>query len=177
MGTACEGEAVTPVALSSRATCVKINDPWLCDCRNRITTTSTASLKLISSAPPNTPRSMRSTGSVGPGRQELRRCRRVRRDSRHVRPHRHPRRSGDWRRHQGRSPRHLHRRTAGAVAIRAQPKFDIALDPIDGTTNFAKGLPNSISLHRAPRHPRKASRPCGMCPVFTARSSRMDPPW
>ncbi|PAW76540.1 MAG: fructose-bisphosphatase class II [Verrucomicrobia bacterium Tous-C9LFEB] len=26
------------------------------------------------------------------------------------------------------------------------PKFDIALDPIDGTTNIAKGLPNSISV-------------------------------
>lgn len=26
------------------------------------------------------------------------------------------------------------------------PKFDIALDPIDGTTNCAKGLPNSISV-------------------------------
>lgn len=26
------------------------------------------------------------------------------------------------------------------------PRFDIALDPIDGTTNIAKGLPNSISV-------------------------------
>lgn len=26
------------------------------------------------------------------------------------------------------------------------PKFDIALDPIDGTTNISKGLPNSISV-------------------------------
>src|SRR5581483_698432 len=26
------------------------------------------------------------------------------------------------------------------------PRFDIALDPIDGTTNLAKGLPNSISV-------------------------------
>ncbi|HSI83843.1 MAG TPA: class II fructose-bisphosphatase [Candidatus Methylacidiphilales bacterium] len=26
------------------------------------------------------------------------------------------------------------------------PKFDIALDPVDGTTNLAKGLPNSISV-------------------------------
>ena len=25
------------------------------------------------------------------------------------------------------------------------PRFDIALDPIDGTTNFSKGMPNSIS--------------------------------
>src|SRR5213593_1151126 len=26
------------------------------------------------------------------------------------------------------------------------PRFDIALDPIDGTTNLANGLPNSISV-------------------------------
>src|ERR1700744_4135345 len=26
------------------------------------------------------------------------------------------------------------------------PKFDIALDPVDGTTNLSKGLPNSISV-------------------------------
>jgi len=26
------------------------------------------------------------------------------------------------------------------------PRFDIALDPIDGTTNLAKGMPNSISV-------------------------------
>jgi fructose-1,6-bisphosphatase II len=29
------------------------------------------------------------------------------------------------------------------------PRFDIALDPIDGTTNIAKGLPNSISVMSA----------------------------
>src|SRR5262249_48979664 len=26
------------------------------------------------------------------------------------------------------------------------PRFDIAIDPIDGTTNVSKGLPNSISV-------------------------------
>ena len=35
---------------------------------------------------------------------------------------------------------HLGRWTPGAL------KFDIALDPVDGTTNCAKGLPNSISV-------------------------------
>src|SRR5438105_8352003 len=37
------------------------------------------------------------------------------------------------------------------------PRFDIAVDPIDGTTNLANGLPNSISVmaasHRAPDGP------------------------
>jgi len=43
--TACK--AVTPAALSLRATCVKINDPWLCDCRNKIIRTLSASSSLI----------------------------------------------------------------------------------------------------------------------------------
>jgi fructose-1,6-bisphosphatase II len=30
--------------------------------------------------------------------------------------------------------------------IPGSPRFDIALDPIDGTTNLANGLPNSISV-------------------------------
>ncbi|MFZ5806153.1 MAG: class II fructose-bisphosphatase [Verrucomicrobiota bacterium] len=33
------------------------------------------------------------------------------------------------------------------------PKFDIALDPIDGTTNLSKGLPNSISVIAAAQVP------------------------
>jgi fructose-1,6-bisphosphatase II len=33
------------------------------------------------------------------------------------------------------------------------PRFDIALDPIDGTTNLAKGLPNSISVVAAAQVP------------------------
>jgi fructose-1,6-bisphosphatase II len=33
------------------------------------------------------------------------------------------------------------------------PRFDIALDPIDGTTNLAKGLPNSISVIAAAQIP------------------------
>jgi fructose-1,6-bisphosphatase II len=33
------------------------------------------------------------------------------------------------------------------------PRFDIAVDPIDGTTNLANGLPNSISVMAASRRP------------------------
>ena len=33
------------------------------------------------------------------------------------------------------------------------PRFDIALDPVDGTTNVAKGLPNSISVMAAAQVP------------------------
>jgi fructose-1,6-bisphosphatase II len=36
------------------------------------------------------------------------------------------------------------------------PRFDIALDPIDGTTNLAKGLPNSISVIAAAQVPEGA---------------------
>src|SRR5438132_1018849 len=32
------------------------------------------------------------------------------------------------------------------------PRFDIAVDPIDGTTNLANGLPNSISVMAASQH-------------------------
>src|SRR5713101_10012633 len=31
------------------------------------------------------------------------------------------------------------------------PRFDVAVDPIDGTTNLANGLPNSISVMAASR--------------------------
>jgi fructose-1,6-bisphosphatase II len=41
------------------------------------------------------------------------------------------------------------------------PRFDIALDPIDGTSNLANGLPNSISVmaasHRQPSEPNSMS--------------------
>src|SRR5438876_307331 len=33
------------------------------------------------------------------------------------------------------------------------PRYDIALDPIDGTTNLAKGMPNSISVIAAAQLP------------------------
>jgi fructose-1,6-bisphosphatase II len=40
------------------------------------------------------------------------------------------------------------------------PRFNIALDPIDGTSNIAKGLPNSISVIAAAQIPEGA--PCAM---------------
>ena len=43
------------------------------------------------------------------------------------------------------------------------PRFDIALDPIDGTTNLAKGLPNSISVIAAARSPEGRRAPCAAC--------------
>ncbi|HZY88242.1 MAG TPA: fructose-bisphosphatase class II family protein [Gemmataceae bacterium] len=36
------------------------------------------------------------------------------------------------------------------------PRFDVALDPIDGTTNLSKGLPNSISVIAAAQVPERA---------------------
>jgi len=36
------------------------------------------------------------------------------------------------------------------------PRFDIALDPVDGTTNLSKGLPNSISVIAAAQVPERA---------------------
>ena len=33
------------------------------------------------------------------------------------------------------------------------PRFDIALDPVDGTSNLAKGMPNSISVMAAAQVP------------------------
>src|SRR4030095_15918203 len=38
-------------SLSLRGSCVKINEPWLCDCRNRITRTLSASSSWILCAP------------------------------------------------------------------------------------------------------------------------------
>lgn len=35
--------------------------------------------------------------------------------------------------------------------LKGSPRFDIAVDPIDGTTNLANGLPNSISVMAASR--------------------------
>src|SRR5437868_4081259 len=39
----------------------------------------------------------------------------------------------------------------------ASPRFDIALDPIDGTTNLSKGMPNSISVIAAAQVPEGAA--------------------
>ena len=46
------------------------------------------------------------------------------------------------------------------------PRFDIALDPIDGTTNIAKGTPNSISVIAAAQVPDGAPRAMKNVPSF-----------
>ncbi|MBX7209605.1 MAG: class II fructose-bisphosphatase [Verrucomicrobiaceae bacterium] len=46
------------------------------------------------------------------------------------------------------------------------PRFDIALDPIDGTTNIAKGLPNSIAVIAAAQVPDGAPSAMRNIPSF-----------
>lgn len=46
------------------------------------------------------------------------------------------------------------------------PRFNIALDPIDGTTNIAKGLPNSISVMAAAQVPDGAPNVMKSLPSF-----------
>jgi len=46
------------------------------------------------------------------------------------------------------------------------PRFDIALDPIDGTSNIAKGLPNSISVMAASMVPEGAPQSMRNIPSF-----------
>jgi fructose-1,6-bisphosphatase II len=46
------------------------------------------------------------------------------------------------------------------------PRFDIALDPIDGTTNLAKGMPNSISVIAAAQLPEGAPRAMRHLPSY-----------
>jgi fructose-1,6-bisphosphatase II len=46
------------------------------------------------------------------------------------------------------------------------PRFDIALDPIDGTTNLAKGMPNSICVIAAAQVPDGAAQTMRNLPSF-----------
>jgi len=46
------------------------------------------------------------------------------------------------------------------------PRFDIALDPIDGTSNIAKGMPNSISVMAAAQVPEGAPSAMKHIPSF-----------
>jgi fructose-1,6-bisphosphatase II len=46
------------------------------------------------------------------------------------------------------------------------PRFDIALDPIDGTTNLSKGLPNSISVIAAAQVPEGAANVMRYLPSY-----------
>jgi fructose-1,6-bisphosphatase II len=48
----------------------------------------------------------------------------------------------------------------------AAPRFDIALDPIDGTSNISKGLPNSISVMAAVLVPEDRERSMVNIPSF-----------
>src|SRR6266550_3453706 len=55
------------------------------------------------------------------------------------------------------------------------PRFDIAVDPIDGTTNLANGLPNSISVMAASE--RRPGGPAAMrsIPTFYAMKVAFGP--
>jgi fructose-1,6-bisphosphatase II len=55
------------------------------------------------------------------------------------------------------------------------PRFDIALDPIDGTTNIAKGLPNAISVMAAAHVPEGNSHGMLNIPSFYAEKLSYGP--
>src|SRR5438270_12504048 len=46
------------------------------------------------------------------------------------------------------------------------PRFDVAVDPIDGTSNLANGLPNSISVMAASQRPPDGPRAMRHIPSF-----------
>jgi fructose-1,6-bisphosphatase II len=56
------------------------------------------------------------------------------------------------------------------------PRFDIALDPIDGTTNLAKGMPNSISVIAAAQVPDGAPTVMGHLPSHYSHKIAYGPP-
>lgn len=55
------------------------------------------------------------------------------------------------------------------------PRFDIALDPIDGTSNIAKGLPNSIAVIAAAQVPEGAPSAMRNIPSFYAHKIAYGP--
>ncbi len=55
------------------------------------------------------------------------------------------------------------------------PRFDIAMDPIDGTTNIAKGLPNSISVIAAAQIPDGAPHAMHNLPSYYAHKIAYGP--
>ena len=55
------------------------------------------------------------------------------------------------------------------------PRFDIALDPIDGTTNMSKGLPNSLSVMAAAHVPEGESHGMINIPSFYAEKLSYGP--
>ncbi|MFZ0711557.1 MAG: class II fructose-bisphosphatase [Terrimicrobiaceae bacterium] len=58
---------------------------------------------------------------------------------------------------------------------KGSPRFDIALDPIDGTTNIAKGLPNAISVMAAAHVPEGNSHGMINIPSFYAEKLSYGP--
>ncbi len=56
------------------------------------------------------------------------------------------------------------------------PRFDIALDPIDGTTNIAKGMPNSVSVLAAAQVPEGAPHAMQHLPSYYAAKIAYGPP-
>lgn len=56
------------------------------------------------------------------------------------------------------------------------PRFDIALDPIDGTTNIAKGMPNSVSVLAAAQVPDGAPHAMKDLPSYYAAKIAYGPP-
>ena len=60
-------------------------------------------------------------------------------------------------------------------AREGSPRFDIALDPIDGTTNMSKGLPNSICVMAAAHVPEGESRGMINIPSFYAEKLTYGP--
>jgi fructose-1,6-bisphosphatase II len=56
------------------------------------------------------------------------------------------------------------------------PRFDIALDPIDGTTNLAKGMPNSICVIAAAQVPAGASSVMRNLPSYYSHKIAYGPP-
>ena len=55
------------------------------------------------------------------------------------------------------------------------PRFDIALDPIDGTSNIAKGLPNSIAVIAAAQVPEGAASVMREIPSFYSHKLAFGP--
>lgn len=55
------------------------------------------------------------------------------------------------------------------------PRFNIALDPIDGTTNLSKGLPNSISVIAAAQIPEQARNVMRHLPSYYSRKIAYGP--
>jgi fructose-1,6-bisphosphatase II len=56
------------------------------------------------------------------------------------------------------------------------PRFNIALDPIDGTTNLAKGMPNSISVIAAAQVPEGAPKVMRNLPSYYSHKIAYGPP-